>query len=223
MDINAGHRERLKTKFLNNKAESFYDYEMLELLLFHAIPRKDVRPLAKILLKEFGNMSNVINANPLKLSQIPGVGPSVMGLFKLIKEIVFMVNKEQIVDQPFLDSAPKMMEYLRTKIGYQTTEYFVALYLNHRKKLIAEEINEYGTISGISMYPREILKSAIFHDASSVIVAHNHPSGYTRPSKTDVEMTLSLQNTLKTAGINLVDHIVVSKFSNFSFKINNMI
>lgn len=223
MDLNAGHRERLKAKLLNGGGDNLYDYEILELLLFNAIPRRDVRPLAKTLIRQFSSLGNVVNANPAELKKIKGVGPSLITFFKLLKETIRLLNKEQIVNQACLDSPNKVIEYLRANIGYKTTEHIIILYLNHKKRLIATEICDYGSVTAISLYPREVLKSAVHHDASHVIVSHNHPTDYTRPSNADVEITLTLRNVLNAANISLMDHIVISKSSSFSFKMHGII
>jgi DNA repair protein RadC len=218
-----GHRQRLRERFLKAKPGTLQDYEILELLLCTIIPRRDVKPLAKDLLKQCGSLGGVINLPPSKLLYISGVGESVVAFFKLLKETANALSKEQIMDKPILSSTSKILEYIRISIGYKTTEHLLALYLNARKHLIAEETHDYGTVNGVGVYPRELLKAAIYHDASYVILAHNHPSGATKPSQADITLTSVIQKTLQAAEIVLADHIIISPSSSFSFCAHNMI
>ena len=139
-DLNKGHRQRVKNKFLKTKSVALYDYEILELLLFYSIPRKDVRQLAKLLLNKFGNLGAVLNALPSKLSQIPEIGTNTITFLKLIKEVLVLANKEQIAKKPILNSWEKLIQYLRSNIGYNSTENMKALYLNSKNVFLGEEL-----------------------------------------------------------------------------------
>lgn len=219
-NIHKGHRLRVKNKFLKTKPGILQDYEILELLLFYSIPRKDVKPLAKTLLKQFGNLGNLINCPTPKLAKITGTGQTTIILLKLIKEILFIINKEQIVKKPILNSWEKLISYLRANIGYSSTENMKVLYLNTKNILLGEELYDLGTINRICIYPREILKAALYFEANGVILVHNHPSGITTPSKQDINFTTAIKNTLQVLDITLIDHVIISANSEFSFKSN---
>jgi len=222
-DLLVGHRDRAKEKFIKSKASPLNDYELIELALFYSIPRKDVKPLAKKLLKQFGSVGNVIHAPLQKLEQISGIGKSTTVLFKLLQSIIREVTKEQISGKPVIGSWDKLITYLRANIGYKTTENFHALFLNSKNILIEDETHDYGTVNSIGVYPREIVKSALYHDAISVILVHNHPSGVTKPSKSDIILTDSILKALTSVGITLIDHVIISSNSYFSFKANKLL
>ena len=223
VELVTGHRERLKEKLLRSKIGTLHDYEILELVLFNSIPRKDVKPIAKKLIQEFGNLGKIINTPPSKLTQIPGVGDSTIKLFRILQEVISSVTKEQILKRPIIKSWDKLIEYVRANIGYSNTENLHTLYLNHKNILIADKLHDHGTVSTVSIYPREIVKSALFHDASSVIIVHNHPSGITEPSKSDLTLTQAVQDALGTINVKLLDHIIISSNSYFSFKTHDLI
>ncbi|NRA73250.1 MAG: DNA repair protein RadC [Rickettsiales bacterium] len=217
-----GHRLRAKNKFLKTKPGVLQDYEVLELLLFYSIPRKDVKALAKSLLKQFGNLGNLINCPTSKLTKMPGIGQTTITLIKLIKEILFITNKEQIIKKPILSSWEKLILYLRTNIGYSPTENMKVLYLNAKNILLGEELYDLGTVNRICIYPREILKAALYFEATGIILVHNHPSGITRPSKQDIDFTINIKDTLRVLDITLIDHVIISANSEFSFKSNSL-
>lgn len=219
----AGHRQRVKGKILHSSLASLTDYEILEIALFNSIPRKDVKPLAKTLLKEFGNIGKIVNSSPHILKQIAGIGDSTIILFKTLQEIVHRVNKEQILKQPIINSWDKLLDYVRSKIGYSSTENLYTLYLNHKNILITDKLHDHGTVNTVSIYPREIVKAALFYEASSVVIVHNHPSGVTDPSRADRDLTVSVQEALRTVDIKLLDHVIISSSSYFSFKIHHLL
>ena len=216
---NVGHRARLKDKLLKSD-ENLPDYEILELLLFNAIPRKDVKPLAKSLLHKYQTIGKIINLPLTELSSLP---KAIHVLFKLMQATIARVNKEQIIANPVINNWNSLLTYIRTNIGYKNTECLKILFLNHKNILITEETIEYGTINSVAIYPREILKKAIFHNASSIVLAHNHPSGITTPSASDISMTQQVKEVLAPLNISLVDHIIISSNSHYSFKQNNLI
>ncbi len=216
---NVGHRARLKDKLLKSH-ENLLDYEILELLLFNAIPRKDVKPLAKALLHQYKSIGKIINLPITELSALP---KSAHVLFKLLQVTILRVSKEQIINNPIINNWNSLITYLRNNIGYKNTECLKIIFLNQKNILITEETIEYGTINSIAIYPREILKQAIFHNASSIVLAHNHPSGITTPSASDITMTQQLKEVLAPLNISLVDHIIISSNSHYSFKQNNII
>ncbi len=217
-----GHRSRLKERFMIS-CNNIPDYEILEMILFWAIPRKDVKDLAKKLLKEFGNISNIVNAPEDKLLSIDGVTSSVYVNFKLVKEILRRIMQSNILNRDVITSWDALLEYLRVTQGSVKTEQFRVLYLNTKNVLIADELQEVGTVDQTAAYPREILKRALFHEAVSVILVHNHPSGNPEPSKADIMLTKEIDNACKALNINLYDHVIVSRDNIYSFKSNCLI
>jgi DNA repair protein RadC len=222
-ELVSGHRSRAKEKLIKSKNGSLYDYEILELLLFHSIPRKDVKPLAKKLIQAFGNLGNVIYASPEKLSLIPELGNSTFVLFKLLQETLQRVTKEQLSKKTIIGSWDQLITYARTSIGYRSTENLHILFLNSKNIMITDEVHEHGSTNSISIYPREIVKSALYHDASSIILIHNHPSGITKPSKADISITTEIQQALISINVSVIDHVIISSNSYFSFKANGLL
>jgi len=208
-----GHRQRAKERLIKSKTLTLNDYEILELALFYSIPRKDVKPIAKTLIKNFGNVGNALNASEQNLKQIKGISDSTIILFKFLQDIIQRVNKEQISEKPIIGSWDKLITYARSNIGYKTTENLHVLYLNSKNMLIADEVHDHGTVNSISVYPREIVKSALYYDASSVVLIHNHPSGITKPSKADIMLTDNILEALTSINISLIDHIIISSNS----------
>lgn len=213
-----GHRNRLKNKLLRSQVGMLDDYEIVELLLFNSIPRKDTKPLAKQLLQHCTSIGQVINMPRYRLEEIKGIGASTIALFKLIQEVIARVNKEQLINKPMITSQDNLITYLRSAIGYSTTECFCTLYLDNKHSLIIDKLYDHGTVNAISVYPREIVKDAVYHDASSVILVHNHPSGITNPSEVDLILTRAVQEALNTISVKLTDHIIISSNSYFSFR-----
>ena len=222
-ELAEGHRARLKARLIQSNLGSVADYEILELIICLAIPRKDVKTLAKILINKFGSLGKVLNADPSLLTQISGVGPAVISTFRLFRETIASVTKEQITNGNILSSWDKMIEYVRSTMGYNATEQLRTLFLSNKNMLLADELQDYGTISSISIYPREIVKKAIYHSASAVILVHNHPSGSTKPSKADLELTEVTVRALGTIDVKLLDHIIIGSSSHYSFKGNHLI
>lgn len=213
-----GHRERARRKLLNSKPGVLPDYEILELLLFIAIPRQDTKKLAKDLINKFGSFAKVITADSEALLQMNGVGESILACFRLMKEGAIRLAKEEIQARPVISSWQSLISYLRTTIGHTKKENFIVLYLNNQNELIDQDINEQGTVDQINIYPREIAKRALFLNSSAVIIAHNHPSGSNKPSKADIEITKQIVNALSTFKITVHDHVIINDKDFFSFK-----
>lgn len=222
-DFAVGHRHRMKKRLMRSSLGSLDDYEIVELMLFNSIPRKDVKRIAKILLKKFGNIGKMSSAPANQLSEIHNIGDSTIALFRLIQEVVLRVNKEQIITKPIFKSWDKLINYVRSNIGYSATENFQILYLNNKNIPIAEELCEYGTINSVNIYPREVVKRALYHEASGIVIVHNHPSGITEPSTADKEITKSLQRALEVISVKVLDHIIISSNSYFSFRNNDLL
>lgn len=219
-----GHRERIKEKFLKNGIDGFAEYEILELLLTYCIPRKDTKPIAKELLNKFKSLDNVFKANFDKLSAIDGLGKNSIVFLKLIGDLPSIIYKDELKNKKLIDKETLkisnkdiLLKYLRNKIGYEEIEKFYVLYLSSSNEVIEFEENSVGTLDRSSVYPREIYKKIINLNAKSVILAHNHPSDNITPSKCDIELTNEIAKGLKNFGALLIEHIIITKNSYFSF------
>ena len=221
---NQGHRERIKEKFLKNGIDGFAEYEILELLLTYCIPRKDTKPIAKELLNKFKSLDNIFKADFDKLSAIDGLGKNSIAFLKLIGDLPSIIYKDELknkklVNKEILKITNKdiLLNYLRNKIGYEEKEKFYVIYLSSSNKVIEFEENSVGTLDRSSVYPREIYKKIINLNAKSIILAHNHPSDNITPSKSDIELTNEIAKGLKNFGALLIEHIIITKNSYFSF------
>lgn len=217
-----GHRLRLKQKLLRT-TEGLADYELLEVLLFSAIPRKDVKPLAKHLLIHFGNLSNLINADKEKLLLVEGMNENICCSLYLIRELIKRILKHKIVKQNVISSWDSLLDYLKSSMTSLKIEQFRILFLNKKNVLIAEEIIGIGTIDQAPVYPREIVKRALFHEAGAIILVHNHPSGSSKPSKADIELTSKIIETCNSVNINVHDHVIIAGNDYYSFKSNMLL
>lgn len=218
-----GHRKRLKERFLLSKKGTLPDYELLEILLFAATPRGDVKPLSKDLISRFGSFAKVISASAEELGKIKGINDSVIAQFKVIQESVERLLKEEVVEQTVLQSWKALVDYCRVSMGQLKKEQFRILFLNKKNVLISDELQEAGTVDQTPVYPREVVKRALELEASAVILVHNHPSGDLTPSKADINVTRQIQQGLEVVGITLHDHIIVSAANHYSFKTYGLI
>ena len=221
---NQGHRERIKEKFLKNGIDGFAEYEILELLLTYCIPRKDTKPIAKDLLNKFKTLDNVFKADFDKLSVIDGLGNNSIAFLKLIGDLPSIIYKDELKNKKLINKETLkisnkdiLLNYLRNKIGYEEIEKFYVIYLSSSNEVIEFEENSVGTLDRSSVYPREIYKKIINLNAKSVILAHNHPSDNITPSKSDIELTNEIAKGLKNFGALLIEHIIITKNSYFSF------
>ena len=219
-----GHRERVRKKFLENGFNGLEDYEILELLLFYVIPRKDTKAIAKELIKKFKNLANVLKADTLELKTIDGLGASSITFLKMIGALPARIYKDELKNQKLIkDEKNKitdkevLLSFLRNKIGYEDVEKFYVIYLSSSNEVIAFEESSSGTLDRSSIYPREIYKRVIMENAKSIIIAHNHPSGNTCPSKCDIDITNEIAKGLKNFGALLLEHIIITRDSYFSF------
>ena len=219
-----GHRERIKEKFLKNGIDGFAEYEILELLLTYCIPRKDTKPIAKELLNKFKSLDNVFKADFDKLSAIDGLGKNSIAFLKLIGDLPSIIYKDELKNKKLIDKETLkisnkdiLLKYLRNKIGYEEIEKFYVLYLSSSNEVIEFEENSVGTLDRSSVYPREIYKKIINLNAKSIILAHNHPSDNITPSKCDIELTNEIAKGLKNFGALLIEHIIITNNSYFSF------
>lgn len=215
-----GHRKRLKERILNNPPESLADYEIIELLLFFAVLRKDVKPLAKKLLEKFNDINNLLQAEMNKFLDVEGTNSNMYALFLAVRELSRRTLSSKVMHQNIINSWAALIDYLKFTSGNSKIEKFRILFLNAKNILIADEIMGTGTIDQAPVYPREIVKKALFYEASSIILVHNHPSGSTKPSRSDIELTNRIVEVCKSVNINVHDHVIVSSNEYYSFKSN---
>jgi DNA repair protein RadC len=213
-----GHRARLRERFLSGGADALPDYEMLELVLFAAVPRGDMKPLAKDLLKRFGSFADVISAPPARLLEIKGVGDAVVAQLKLVQAAALRLSKGNLLNRPALSSWAALLDYCTAAMSRTPHEEFRVIFLDRKNALIADEVQSKGTIDHTPVYPREIMKRALELGASAIILAHNHPSGDPTPSRADIDMTREIAKVAVALKIALHDHIVVARGGVLSFK-----
>ncbi|MDY4011146.1 MAG: DNA repair protein RadC [Fusobacterium gastrosuis] len=219
MEEHFGHRKRIREKYLKSSIELFQDYEILELLLTYAIPRKDTKIEAKNLIKKFGTIENVLKAKEEELLKIEGIGKSTISFLKLMGELpsIFYKNKIRESENISIKSKDSLIRFLREKIAFEKIEKFFVLYLSSSNELLAYEEKSSGTIDRSSIYPREIYKDVIKYNAKAIIIAHNHPSENLKPSRSDLDITKELAEGLKNFDALLLEHIIITKTSYFSF------
>ena len=215
---NEGHRQRLRERFVATGSEGLPDYELLELILFRVYPRRDTKPLAKALIKEFGSLAGVIHAPDHRLRESDGVGDAAVTEFALLRTVALRLAKAIIVSAPSLSSWNEVVDYLRVAQGFAQEEQFRILFLDKKNKLIADEVQGRGTVDHTPVYIREVVKRALELSASALLLVHNHPSGDTTPSRADVDMTRMIVAAAKPLGIEIHDHIIVGRQGHASLK-----
>jgi len=217
-DFRKAHRHRLRQRFMQGGAAALPDYELLELVLFRAIPRQDVKPLAHRLMQEFGDFNRVIAAPPERLAQVQGVGSAVIQELKIVEAAAHRMARAKVIDRPVLASWDTLLEYCQTALAHQPLEQFRVLFLDRKNILIADEEQQLGTVDHVPVYPREVVKRALILNASALILVHNHPSGDPTPSDADIAMTAQINEAAGVLGIVLHDHLVIGKGREFSFR-----
>ncbi len=213
-----GHRERLRGRFRNVGADALSDYELLEMVLFRALPRRDVKPIAKDLIQRFGSFAEVVHAPEARLREVNGIGDTVVVEIKLIAATASRVAKGQVKQRTLLSSWSSVIDYCRTAMAFADKEQFRILFLDKRNQLIADELQQVGTVDHTPVYPREVVKRALELSATAIILVHNHPSGDPTPSTADIQMTKSIVDIASTLGIAVHDHIIVGKNGHASLK-----
>lgn len=213
-----GHRERLKARFRDGGSDALADYELLELILFQALPRLDTKPIAKALLAKFGSFSEVLAAPDARLMEVDGIGEKAVHLLKLIAASGQRFGRDAIHAKPVLDRWAAVLDYCRKQMAYAPVEQFRILFLDKKNVLIADEVQQSGTVDHTPVYPREVVKRALEVGATALILVHNHPSGDPTPSAADIAMTRQVVDIAKPLGIAVHDHIVVGKTGHASFK-----
>jgi DNA repair protein RadC len=214
----AGHRARLRTRFLEGGADALADYELLELVLFLAQPRIDTKPLAKALIARFGGFAAAIAAEPAALMGVEGVGETTVAALKTVQAAAIRLAREDVIGRHALSSWDKVLAYCRTALAHETTERFHVLFLDAKNVLIRAEAQGKGTVDHTPVYPREVVKRALELSASAIILVHNHPSGDPAPSRADIEMTKAIIEAARPLGISVHDHIIVGKEGYVSLK-----
>lgn len=214
----SGHRERLRNRFQAHGHEVLADYELLELLLFRTIRQADTKPLAKALLHKFKSLASVFGATQAQLQEVPGIGASVALDLKIIFAASQRMLKSEIAGKEILGSWQKVIEYCTQAMGFETQEQFRILFLDKKNALIADEVQQKGTIDHTPVYPREVVKRALELSSTAIILVHNHPSGDPTPSRADIEMTRTIMETAKPLGILIHDHIIIGKHGHASLK-----
>ncbi|MDB5501423.1 MAG: repair protein RadC, partial [Tardiphaga sp.] len=206
-----GHRERLRERFRDAGANALSDYELMEMVLFRALPRRDVKPLAKSLIGKFGSFAEAVHAPDARLREVAGLGEAAITEIKLIAAAASRVARGELKQRTVLSSWATVIDYCRTSMAFADKEQFRVLFLDKRNQLISDEVQQVGTVDHTPVYPREVVKRALELSATAIIMVHNHPSGDPTPSQADVQMTRSVIDVAKPLGIAVHDHIIVGK------------
>lgn len=218
-----GHRQRLRTRFMETQGRGMPDYEILELLLFSCKPQGDVKPLAKEMIARFGSLGKVLSAESAQLLDVNGVGENTVAVLKVVRESGLRLLKEEAKDAPVLQSWKSLLDYCRAAMGHEKKEQFRILFLNHKFMLTADEVQQEGTVDHTPVYPREVIRRALELHAAAIILVHNHPSGDPKPSQEDIEITRQIAQAGATMGINLHDHLIIAGHKHYSFASNGLL
>jgi DNA repair protein RadC len=218
-----GHRQRLRDRFDQGGARAIPDYELLELILFRALPRGDVKPLARRLLDTFGDFNRVLSASAARLQQVPGLGAATVTDLKLVEAAAHRMARSRVIDRPVMSGWTALLDYCHTTMAHRETEQFRVLYLDRKNVLIADEAQADGTVDHVPVYPREVVKRALELNASALILVHNHPSGDPTPSDADITMTRRIAEAADALGLTLHDHLIVGKEKELSFRAHGLL
>jgi DNA repair protein RadC len=213
-----GHRERLRRRFRDAGPDALPDYELLELILFRAVPRRDTKPLAKAILAQFGTFAEALNAPEERLKEVPGLGEAALTEIKLVRAAALRLVRGEVLERPVLASWSQVLDYCRASMGFEAKEQFRILFLDKRNQIIADEVQQKGTVDHTPVYVRELVKRALELSATAIVLVHNHPSGDPTPSRADIEMTKQIVSSAKNLGIVVHDHIIVGKQGHASFR-----
>ena len=213
-----GHRERLRRRFSEGGSDALPDYELLELILFRAAPRRDTKPMAKALIARFGTFSETLNAPEELLREVAGIGEAAIVELKLVRAAALRLMRGEVLDRPVLSSWSLVLDYCRASMGFESKEQFRILFLDKRNQIIADEVQQTGTVDHTPVYVREVVKRALELSATAIVLVHNHPSGDPTPSRADIEMTKEIVAAGKPLGVVVHDHIVVGKKGHASFR-----
>lgn len=211
------HRQRLRERFRKTGADGMHDYELLELLLTFSIPRRDVKPVAKKLISEFGGLPGVLDADRKKLEELSGVGSMSATLIRLVKELYSTYLAENMKKGDLLSSPEAVLKFVRVRLSGMTNEAFMVIYLNVKNEVIDYTLLHEGTVDNVAVYPRRIIESALSRNSAGIVLVHNHPSGNPGPSREDRALTSEIADVAKTLDIRVLDHIIVGKDGYYSF------
>ncbi len=217
-DHRKDHRARLRQRFSEGGANAVPDYELLEMILYRAIRRGDTKPLAKRLLKTFGDLNHVLAAPEARLKDVKGIGDAVVFELKLIESVGHRMARAKVINKPVLSSWDALLDYCKSAMAHRDIEQFRVLFLDRKNVLIADEQQQTGTVDHVPVYPREVVKRALELNASAIILVHNHPSGDPTPSQADVDMTDAIRDAADVLGIITHDHLIIGKERHLSFK-----
>jgi len=212
------HRDRLRQRFTDGGADAVPDYELLEMILYRALPRGDTKPLAKALLKQFGDLNHVLAAPRARLKDIDGVGDRVVFELKLMEAVGHRMARAKVLKKPILSSWDALLDYCQSVMAHRDLEQFRILFLDRKNVLIADEVQQTGTVGHVPVYPREVVKRALELNASALILVHNHPSGDPTPSQADMDMTNAIRDAAEVLGLTIHDHLIIGKARQLSFR-----
>jgi len=213
-----GHRERLRERFSKGGADALPDYELVELVLFRVFPRGDTKPLARALIDRFGNFAEVVSAPPEVLREVEGVGERVVQELKLIQAAALRLSQHRMIGRTALSSWTAVLDYCHAAMAYENKEQFRILFLDRKNVLIADEVQQKGTIDHTPVYPREVIKRALDLSATAIVLVHNHPSGDPTPSRADIDMTRRIIEAAERLNIVVHDHIIIGRGGHASFR-----
>ncbi|MFT8244148.1 RadC family protein [Roseomonas sp. BN140053] len=213
-----GHRKRLRERLLRGGPEALADYELLEMLLFAAMPRADTKPLAKALIARFGSFGNAVSAPEPELREVAGVGDAVLASLRLVRAAALRLLAEEVRERPVLNNWEKLLGYLTAALSRETVEQFRVLFLDSKNRLLADEAQARGTVNHTPVYPREVVKRCLELQATAVILVHNHPSGDPTPSRADLEMTEEIRKAAAILGVVVHDHLIMGNGRHLSFR-----
>ena len=214
----AGHRARLRARMLQGGGDAFHDYELLEFILGLAIPRRDTKPLAKVLIQHFHSFAAVISAPPKDLARVEGVGEAAIAAIKFVHAAALRLHRANVYDRPVLAGWQALVDYLHADMAHLARERFRVLFLDSRNVLIADEAMSDGTVNQTAVHVREIVHRALDHGATAIILVHNHPSGDPKPSRDDIQLTNQIRDATRVLGIVLHDHVIIGREGHASFK-----
>ena len=214
----ADHRKRLRARFMEGGAGAMPDYELLELILFRAIPRQDVKPLARRLIEVFGDFGRVLSASDARLREVTGVGDAVVQELKIVEAAGQRMARAKVIHRPVLSSWTALIDYCHTAMAHRETEQFRVLFLDRKNVLITDEEQARGTVDHVPVYPREVVKRALELNASALILVHNHPSGDPTPSEADISMTQQIETAASALGLVLHDHLIIGRGCELSLR-----
>ncbi|MEZ5774243.1 MAG: DNA repair protein RadC [Hyphomicrobiaceae bacterium] len=214
----SGHRERLRERFRSGGADAMPDYELLELLLFRSIPRRDTKPLAKALIARFGSFAEVLSAPESRLREVPGVGATVATDLALVRAAALRLARGEVRNRQVLGSWTAVLDYCRSAMAFEMREEFRIIFLDKKNRILGDEVQQRGTVDHTPVYVREIVKRSLELAATAIILVHNHPSGDPTPSRADIDMTAQIVEAAKRLGITVHDHIIIGRNGHASFR-----